>query len=92
MTLSDLMFWVFALCLAGGVVLSFLSIDRSVQRRWYWSLVCIAAAAGVLSTYPTWDRAAALGFTPVVIMVGLAYLATPYIKIGGKIYSFVDNG
>ncbi|BBZ22364.1 hypothetical protein [Mycolicibacter hiberniae] len=87
MMLSDLMFWVFALCLAGGVVLSFLSIDRNVQRRWYWSLACLAGAAGVLSTYPTWEGAAARGLMPTVSMVVMAYVWTPHIKIGGKIYA-----
>lgn len=40
-----------------------------------------------MSTYPTWDGAATLGILPLAAMVVMAYVATPYIKIGGKIYS-----
>ncbi|MGV0626918.1 hypothetical protein [Mycolicibacter minnesotensis] len=85
--MSELALWVFGLCLVAGFALPFLKIGRHAERRWYWGLVCIAGTAGVLSTYPTWNRAAALGFAPVASMVVLAYVSTPYIKIGGKIYA-----
>lgn len=85
--MSDLFFWVVALCFVGGFLLSFLKISRRTQRRLYWSCACAAGVAGAMSTYPTWDGAATLGILPVAAMVVMAYVATPYVKIGGKIYS-----
>lgn len=85
--MSDLLFWVVALCFVAGFMLSFLNISRSMQRRLYWSCACAAGVAGAMSTYPTWDGAATLGILPLAAMVVMAYVATPYIKIGGKIYS-----
>jgi hypothetical protein len=85
--MSDLLFWVVALCFVAGFMLSFLKISRSAQRRLYWTCACVAGVSGALSTYPTWDGAAALGILPVAAMVVMGYVATPYIKIGGKIYS-----
>lgn len=85
--MSDLLFWVVALCFVVGFMLSFFKISRGVQRRLYWSCACAAGVAGVMSTYPTWDGAATLGILPPMAMVAMAYVGTPYIKIGGKIYS-----
>ncbi|MEB3024068.1 hypothetical protein [[Mycobacterium] crassicus] len=85
--MSDFFFWVVALCFVAGFMLSFLNISRSAPRRFYWSFACAAGVAGALSTYPTWDNAAALGIFPVAAMAAMAYVTTPYIKIGGKIYA-----
>jgi fluoride ion exporter CrcB/FEX len=85
--MSGFFFWVVVLCFVAGFVLSFLNISRSAQRHIYWTCVCVAGVCGTLSTYPTWDNAVALGIFPVATMAAMAYVSTPYIKIGGKIYA-----
>lgn len=89
--MSDVFFWIVVLCFVAGFMLSFLKISRSAQRRLYWSCTCAAGVSGALSTYPTWEGASALGVLPVAAMVAMAYVATPYIKIGGKIYALTIN-
>lgn len=85
--MSDMLFGVVVLCFVAGFVLSFLNISRSAQRRIYWTCACVAGGCGTLSTYPTWDNAAALGIFLAAAMAAMAYVSTPYIKIGGKIYA-----
>lgn len=85
--LSDLMFALVVLCFIAAFVLSFLKISRSAQRRIYWSCACMAGVFGALATYPTWDNAVSIGIFLVAAMAFMAYACTPYIKVGGKIYS-----
>lgn len=47
----------------------------------------MAGVFGTLATYPTWNNAATLGIFASTLMTVAAYVSTPYIKIGGKIYS-----
>lgn len=87
MTVSNLSFGVIILCLVGGFTLSFLKISTSAQRRIYWTLACTAGVSGIFLKYPSWDDAVALGLFPLVTMAFIAYVATPYIKIRGRIYA-----
>ncbi|MGV0626919.1 hypothetical protein [Mycolicibacter minnesotensis] len=88
MTVGNLSFGLVVLCYLTALLLSFLNISTGAQRRIYWSCACVAGVFGALTTYPTWNNAAAMGiFFPSAMALG-AYVATPYIKIGGKIYSF----
>ncbi|WP_192829969.1 hypothetical protein [Mycobacterium sp. UM_Kg1] len=84
---SNLAFFVVILCFFTGFALSFLNISIHAQRRIYWSSACIAGVFGVLATYPTWKNAAGMGIFFASGMAVAAYVSTPYIKIGGKIYS-----
>lgn len=83
----DLSFGVIVLCYLAGFLLSFSKFSTSAQRRIYWSCACTAGFFGTLATYPTWANAAILGILVPAVMVVAAYVSTPYIKIGGKIYS-----
>jgi hypothetical protein len=74
-------------CFAAGIALSFFDLSRRTQRRSYWAAAALAAVSGFLAVYPDYSRGlwlAALGLGAMIVM---AYVATPYIKIGGKIYA-----
>ncbi len=85
--MNHFFFWVIAACFALNVFVSSFKISRSAQRRIYWGSTCAASAAGVLMSYPTWHNALAFGFLPLAAMTFAAWAATPYINVGGKIYS-----
>jgi len=60
---------------------------RRAARRYYWTtsivgIVCFAIGVGKI--WPNGVLSAAV-FTAIV--VGSAYLSTPYLKIGGRIYA-----
>lgn len=84
---SNLSFGAVALCYLAGLLISFSDISIGAQRRIYWSCACMAGVFGTLATYPTWNNAATLGIFASTLMTVAAYVSTPYIKIGGKIYS-----
>jgi hypothetical protein len=75
------------LCIATGIALSFFNISRSSQRRIYWASACLAAVAGFLIGYPNIKNAIGLAAMLLATMTVMAYVSTPYIKIGGKIYA-----
>ena len=78
---------VIVLCFVVCFALSFFDISRGSQRRIYWASACLAAVSGFLIGYPNWQKG--LGITGILLgaMIMAAYAATPYIKIGGKIYA-----
>lgn len=78
---------VIVLCFVVGLVLDFLHISRSSQRRIYWASACLAAVSGFLTVYPNWKTGLAIAGILLAAMIMAAYTATPYIKIGGKIYA-----
>jgi hypothetical protein len=78
---------VIIVCFVVGLVLDFLHISRSSQRRIYWASACLAAVAGFLIVYPNWKTGLAIAGILSAAMTMAAYAATPYIKIGGKIYA-----
>ena len=85
---SHLSFWTITLCITGAILLTFSKSSLRVQRRIYWTLAGTAGVAGIFLKYPSLDDAVLLGLFPVVVMTFMAYVGTPYIKIGGKIYTF----
>lgn len=89
--MSDLFFCVVVLCFVAGFMLSYLNISASAQRRLYWSCACAAGVSGALSTYPNWDGAATMGILPVAAMVVMAYVSTPYLKLGGRVYALTPG-
>jgi hypothetical protein len=62
-------------------------IDRSVQRRIFWSSVCLAAIFGFFASYPKLTTGLWVAGTLFAVMTFIAYANTPYIKIRGKIYA-----
>lgn len=85
---SQLSLWTITLCFIGAFLLTFSKSSLCVQRRIYWTLAGTAGVAGIFLKYPSLDDAVLLGLFPVVVMTFIAYVATPYIKIGGKIYTY----
>ncbi|OBF68722.1 hypothetical protein A5753_22740 [Mycobacterium sp. 852002-51971_SCH5477799-a] len=60
---------------------------RRAGRRFYWAtaiigIVCFAAGTGQL-----WPNAILVAAVFSAIVVFSAYLTTPYLKIGGRIYA-----
>jgi hypothetical protein len=85
--MQNLFIGVIVVCFLTGLVLDFLRISRSTQRRIYWAAACLAAVAGFLAVYPNWKTGLGLAAMLLAAMTVMAYAATPYIKIGGKIYA-----
>ena len=61
--------------------------DRRPGRRFYWAtsiigIVCFAAGVGRI-----WPNAVIVAAIFSAIVVVSAYLTTPYLKIGGRIYA-----
>lgn len=84
--MKDLFFGVAALCVIVNVFIPS-SITRGSQRRIYWSSSCVAAISGFLACYPNWKTGLWVAGLFVGAMTFAAYVATPYLKIHGKIYA-----
>ncbi|SPM33077.1 hypothetical protein MRAB57_880, partial [Mycobacterium rhizamassiliense] len=61
--------------------------DRQRGRQLYWitsvvGIVCFAVGTGKL-----WPNAIASAVIFTAVVVGAAYMITPYLKIGGQIYA-----
>jgi hypothetical protein len=61
--------------------------DRQRGRQLYWitsvvGIVCFAVGTGRL-----WPNAIASAVIFTAVVVGAAYMITPYLKIGGQIYA-----
>lgn len=83
--MSDFLFAVAVAAIAVAVIQSFFNLNRSSQRRIYWSCVCIASIAGFFIAYPDWKKGLGLALFFLGAMTVVAYAYTPYIKLGGKI-------
>lgn len=77
-----------ALCLFSGIAVSFVKISISRQRRIYWSCTALGAVSGFFCGYPDVGRGLGVSVCVVVAMIFGAMRATPYLKIGGKVYAF----
>lgn len=76
------------ICFVVAFMLDFFNISRSTQRRIYWINAFLAAIAGFAMFYPDWQKGLGMGAFLFAVMTFIAYAATPYIKIDGKIYAF----
>jgi len=79
------------LCFVAGLTLDFFNLSRSTQRRFYWAGAGLAAIAGFLMVYPNLKNAIGIAVTLFATMTLIAYLSTPYIKIGGRIYALTTG-
>lgn len=61
--------------------------DRRAGRRFYWATACIGIVSFAFGTGRLWPNGifAAAIFSAIVAFS--AYLTTPYLKIGGRIYA-----
>ncbi len=85
--MQHLFLGVIILCFVAGLTLDFFSVSRSTQRRLYWAGAGLAAFAGFLMVYPNLKNAVGIAVMLFATMTLIAYVSTPYIKIGGKIYA-----
>ncbi|OBH83453.1 hypothetical protein [Mycobacterium scrofulaceum] len=61
--------------------------DRRAGRRFYWATAAIGTVCFAIGTGKLWPNAVCVAviFTGLVVMS--AYLTTPYLKIGDRIYA-----
>lgn len=76
-----------AICFIAGFSLSSFHLARSAQRRIYWACACLAAVFGFLAAYPNSKTGLVVAGLFFAAMTVAAYVTTPYIKIGGKVYA-----
>lgn len=90
--------WAYGLFIAGvcaglgGAVASSLIDDRKLGRRIYWlgwlvNTLCFSLAA----LQRGWQPSLGFGLLCVFVAVFYAYMRTPYLKIGGRIYALSLN-
>ena len=86
--------WTHALLIAGvcaGLVAAVASVfvrDRRLDRRIYWLGWLIATSCISFAVLPRgWQASLAIGLLGVFAAVVYAYLRTPFLKIGGRIYA-----
>lgn len=85
--MKNLCFAAAVVFLVAGFALSSLRLDIRTQRRLYWLCACGAALFGALAPYPKLGTGLAAGGTLFAGMVVAAYVTSPYIKIGGKVFA-----
>jgi hypothetical protein len=61
--------------------------DRRPGRRLYWATSIIGIVCFALGTGQIWPNGVLAGLLFAAIVVFSAYLTTPYLKIGGRIYA-----
>lgn len=90
--------WTHALLIAGvgaGLVASMASVfvrDRRLDRKIYWLGWLIATSCISFAVLPRgWQASLAIGLLGVFAAVLYAYLRTPFLKIGGRIYALSIN-
>lgn len=65
--------------------------SRELERRLYWIGWLIAAVCFALAALPRgWPGSVGIGLLAVFVAVLYAYLRTPYLKIGHRVYSIVS--
>jgi hypothetical protein len=74
--------------LAGAAQARFRFIaDRRPGRRFYWATSIIGIVSFALGTGRIWPNGVLAATVFAAIVVGSAYLTTPYLKVGGRIYA-----
>ena len=86
--------WATGLLVAGicvGLVAAVASVvvdDREVQRRIYWLGWLSAALCFALAVLPRgWPGSVGIGLLALFAATVYAYLRTPYLKVGGRVYA-----
>jgi hypothetical protein len=60
---------------------------RQRGRRFYWAVSFLGIICFAFGTGKIWPNAVASALIFTAIIVGSAYMITPYLKIGGQIYA-----
>lgn len=61
--------------------------DRGRARQYYWATSVVGVVCFALGTGRIWPNGVAAALVFTCIIVWSAYLTTPYLKIGGRIYA-----
>jgi hypothetical protein len=61
--------------------------DRRRGRAFYWTTSIVGIVCFALGTGRIWPNGVLAASVFAAIVVGSAYLTTPYLKIGGRIYA-----
>ncbi len=60
---------------------------RRAGRRYYWTTSTIGIVCFTIGVGKIWPNGILSALVFTAIIVGSAYLTTPYLKIGGRIYA-----
>lgn len=86
---GDMLFAAGAVIGGIGVVLLFIANDRRLERRIFWTCCILALVLWSVALVPRgWATAVGFFVAFLGILTFWAYLRTPYLKIGGRIYAF----
>jgi hypothetical protein len=85
--MKDIFFGAAVVCFFAGFSVSSFRLSRNAQRRAYWVCACLAGVSGFLMCYPNWEKGLGVAGLFFGAMAIAAYVTTPYIKIGGKVYA-----
>jgi hypothetical protein len=61
--------------------------DRAQARRYYWATSITGIFCFAVGTGRIWPNGVFAALIFAAIVIGSAYLTTPYLKIGGRIYA-----
>jgi hypothetical protein len=77
---------IFVLAGAAQARFRFIS-DRRAGRRFYWATSIIGIVSFAIGVGKIWPNGVAVAVIFSAIVAFSAYLTTPYLKIGGRIYA-----
>ncbi len=60
---------------------------RSAGRRYYWTTSAVGIVCFTIGVGRIWPNGVLSALVFTAIVVGSAYLTTPYLKLGGRIYA-----
>jgi amino acid transporter len=61
--------------------------NRGQARRYYWTTSIVGIVCFAVGTGRIWPNGVLAASVFAAIVIGSAYLTTPYLKIGGRIYA-----
>jgi hypothetical protein len=61
--------------------------NRGQARRYYWITSIVGIVCFAVGTGRIWPNGVLAASVFAAIVIGSAYLTTPYLKIGGRIYA-----
>lgn len=86
---GDMLFAAGAVIAGVSVVLLFIANDRRLERRIFWTCSTLALFLWCVALLPRgWGTAVGCFVAFLGILTFGAYMRTPYLKIGGRIYAF----
>ncbi|MGV0836692.1 hypothetical protein [Mycolicibacterium thermoresistibile] len=89
---GDMLFAAGAVIAGIGVVLLFIANDQRVERRVFWTCNVLALFLWCVALVPRgWGTVVGFFVAFLGILTFMAYIRTPYLKIGGRIFAFSSH-